>query len=125
MVSVSFLEPLIYRILSFFSQLFLFLLFQSFFSPVYGSDLEKGKQLFTKNCMVCHIGGNNLIIPEKNLKKAALEENGMNTLSAISYQVLNGKNGMPAFGGRLNEKEIEEVANYVLEKSFFPSQNFD
>ena len=49
----------------------------------------------------------------------------MNTLSAISYQVLNGKNGMPAFGGRLNEKEIEEVANYVLEKSFFPSQNFD
>jgi mono/diheme cytochrome c family protein len=24
--------------------------------------------------------------------------------------VINGKNGMPAFGGRLTEKEIEDVA---------------
>jgi mono/diheme cytochrome c family protein len=39
----------------------------------------------------------------------------MNTISAISYQVINGKNGMPAFGG-LTEKEIEDVATYVLQK---------
>jgi mono/diheme cytochrome c family protein len=31
----------------------------------------------------------------------------MNTISAISYQVINGKNGMPAFGGRLTEKELK------------------
>jgi hypothetical protein len=37
--------------------------------------------------------GNNIIIPEKNLKKETLEANGMNTISAISYQVINGKNG--------------------------------
>ena len=41
----------------------------------------------------------------------------MNTKNAISYQVLNGKNGMPAFGGRLTENEIEAVAIYVLEQS--------
>jgi cytochrome c6 len=41
----------------------------------------------------------------------------MNTKSAIAYQVLNGKNGMPAFGGRLKESEIEAVAIYVLEES--------
>ena len=29
------------------------------------------------------------IIPEKNLKKETLEANGMNTKSAIAYQVLN------------------------------------
>jgi cytochrome c6 len=57
----------------------------------------------------------NIIIPEKNLKKETLEANGMNTISAISYQVINGKNGMPAFGGRL-KKEIEDVATYVLKK---------
>ena len=63
----------------------------------------------------------NLNFTEKNLKKETLEANGMNTKDAISYQVLNGKNGMPAFGGRLKEGEIEAVAIYVLEQS---SKNF-
>jgi mono/diheme cytochrome c family protein len=31
--------------------------------------------------------------------------------------VINGKNGMPAFGGRLTEKEIEDVATYVPKKA--------
>jgi cytochrome c6 len=85
--------------------------------PSLAISLENGEKIFLNNCSVCHIGGNNIIIPEKNLKKETLEANGMNTISAISYQVLNGKNGMPAFGGRLTQIEIEEVANYVLEKS--------
>ena len=85
--------------------------------PSLSISLENGEKIFINNCSVCHIGGNNIIIPEKNLKKETLEANGMNTISAISYQVLNGKNGMPAFGGRLTQIEIEEVANYVLEKS--------
>ena len=80
-------------------------------------SLEKGEKLFNNNCIVCHAGGNNIIIPEKNLKKETLEANGMNTKTAIAYQVLNGKNGMPAFGGRLKENEIEAVATYVLEQS--------
>jgi cytochrome c6 len=41
----------------------------------------------------------------------------MNTVNAISYQILNGKNGMPAFGGRLKEPEIEAIAKYVVDKS--------
>jgi cytochrome c6 len=32
------------------------------------------------------------------------------------YQVTNGKNGMPAFGGRLKETEIESVAMYILKE---------
>lgn len=88
---------------------------------VQASTLEKGEKIFKHNCIVCHAGGNNIIIPEKNLRKETLEANGMNTKSAIFYQVINGKNGMPAFGGRLNENEIEAVAIYVLEES---SQNF-
>jgi cytochrome c6 len=31
--------------------------------------------------------------------------------------VTKGKNAMPAFKGRLNPQQIEEVANYVLEKA--------
>lgn len=67
--------------------------------------------------MVCHKNGENVIIPEKNLKRETLEENGMNNNDAIIYQILNGKNGMPAFGGRLEMKEIEEISNYVLKES--------
>ena len=86
-------------------------------TKVNGIDLNKGKILFTNNCNVCHKNGENVIIPEKNLKKEALEENGMNSIDAIIYQVLNGKNGMPAFGGRLSQKDIEEIATYVLKES--------
>ena len=84
---------------------------------VEAKPLIRGESLFETNCSVCHLGGNNIIIPEKNLKKETLKENGMDTISAISYQIINGKNGMPGFGGRLTEGEIEEIANYILEKS--------
>jgi cytochrome c6 len=94
-----------------------FLLVFNFSQRVQAQSLENGEKVFINNCSVCHLGGNNIIIPEKNLKKETLEANGMNTIQAISYQVINGKNGMPAFGGRLTEKEIEDVANYVLQKS--------
>jgi cytochrome c6 len=51
------------------------------------------------------------------LKKDVLEANGMNSVNAITYQVTNGKNAMPAFGGRLDDSDIEDVANYVLSQS--------
>jgi cytochrome c6 len=81
-------------------------------------DLEKGRQLFSTHCIVCHKNGGNVIIPEKNLSQDALEANGMKTVESISYQIHNGKNGMPAFGGRLKEEEIECIANYVLKADF-------
>jgi cytochrome c6 len=74
-----------------------------------------GEKLFLSNCITCHANGNNIIIPEKSLKKEILQTNGMDNKNAIIYQVMNGKNGMPAFGGRLKETEIEAIANYVLE----------
>jgi cytochrome c6 len=81
------------------------------------ADIENGERIFSANCSACHAGGNNVIIPEKTLKKEALETNGMNSVSAITYQVTNGKNAMPAFGGRLDDGDIEDVANYVLSQS--------
>ena len=78
---------------------------------------ETGKIIFNNNCNVCHVSGSNIIIPEKNLRKKSLETNGMNNLEANVYQVTNGKNGMPAFGGRLKESDIEEVSNYILYQS--------
>ena len=53
-----------------------------------------------------------MIMPEKTLEKAALEEyldGGFNE-AAVVKQVSNGKNAMPAFGGRLSDDDISNVA---------------
>lgn len=81
------------------------------------ADLEAGKQIFIANCSACHAGGNNVLMAEKTLKTDALEKNEMKSVLAITNQVKNGKNAMPAFGGRLADDDIENVANYVLDQA--------
>nr|YP_010338471.1 cytochrome c553 [Rhodaphanes brevistipitata]UNJ18421.1 cytochrome c553 [Rhodaphanes brevistipitata] len=83
-------------------------------NSVMAADINHGEEIFTANCAACHVGGNNVIMPEKTLKIEALEKFTMNSVDAITNQVTNGKNSMPAFGGRLSETDIEDVANYVL-----------
>nr|YP_010485309.1 cytochrome c553 [Sargassum macrocarpum]YP_010485448.1 cytochrome c553 [Sargassum serratifolium]UVW81242.1 cytochrome c553 [Sargassum macrocarpum]UVW81381.1 cytochrome c553 [Sargassum serratifolium] len=80
-------------------------------------DINHGENVFTANCSACHAGGNNVIMPEKTLQKDALSINQMNSVGAITYQVTNGKNAMPAFGGRLSDDDIEDVASFVLSRS--------
>jgi cytochrome c6 len=94
------------------------LLFFAFRERVESKDLDTGEILFRKNCSVCHIDGNNIIIPEKNLRYDTLQANGMDNLESVVYQVTNGKNGMPAFGGRLQEIEIEKIGIYVLSNTW-------
>nr|AYR06363.1 cytochrome c553 [Renouxia sp.] len=95
----------------------LIVIFSTFSLNVYAADLQAGEQVFSANCSACHAGGNNAIMPEKTLKKEILELNNMNSVSAITTQVKNGKNAMPAFGGRLADEDIDNVANYVLSQS--------
>ena len=58
-------------------------------------------------------------MPEKTLEKDALEQYlaGGRNAKAIITQVTNGKNAMPAFGGRLDDEAIANVAAYVMETS--------
>jgi cytochrome c6 len=75
---------------------------------------EKGEKLFSTHCLSCHIQRNNIILPEKNLKKETLENFGINNKTSLVYQIINGKNGMPAFGGKLKQIEIAEIISYLL-----------
>lgn len=82
-------------------------------------DIDAGEQVFSGNCAACHAGGQNVIMPERTLEKDALEQylaGGRNENSVIT-QVTNGKNAMPAFGGRLDEEDIANVAAYVISTS--------
>ncbi|NLQ04387.1 cytochrome c6 PetJ [Cylindrospermopsis raciborskii] len=80
-------------------------------------DAAAGSRVFKANCNACHIGGKNLVNAAKTLKKEALEKYGMYSQEAIVTQVTKGKGAMPAFGKRLKEDQIENVAAYVLEQA--------
>ncbi|MEL6927873.1 MAG: c-type cytochrome [Cyanobacteria bacterium J06600_6] len=89
----------------------------TFASPVLAGDAASGGKIFSANCAACHAGGNNVVNAQKTLKQDALEKYEMNSIEAITYQVNNGKNAMPAFKGRLTDAQIDDVATYVLSQA--------
>jgi cytochrome c6 len=88
-------------------------------APALAADVGNGETVFNANCAACHAGGQNVIMPEKTLEKAALEQYlaGGRSEKSIITQVTNGKNAMPAFGGRLSDDEIADVAAYVIKSA--------
>jgi len=88
-------------------------------APAFAGDVGAGEQVFNANCAACHAGGQNVIMPEKTLEKDALEQYlaGGRNEKAVMTQVTNGKNAMPAFGGRLSDEDIANVASYVITTS--------
>ena len=66
-------------------------------------DTEDGARVFAYVCSACHLGGYNQVRAERTLQEAVLRENGMLAADAIEYQVVNGKNRMPAFENRRAE----------------------
>jgi len=90
--------------------------------PAYGIDVvavTAGETIFAANCAACHAGGQNVIMPEKTLEKEALDQflAGGRSEKSVMTQVTNGKNAMPAFGGRLSDENIANVASYVIATS--------
>ncbi len=86
-------------------------------SPALAADTTKGAKIFSVHCAGCHPKGGNIVRRGKNLKKRAMRRNGMDSLEAISSLVANGKNNMSAYKDRLSEKQIDDVAAYVLEQA--------
>lgn len=74
---------------------------------------EKGEKLFSIHCLSCHEGRKNIILPEKDLQKLTLENLGINNINSLNYQIRNGKNGMPAFGGRLTKNEMDSISSFL------------
>ncbi len=104
------------RLLSFFAVCLALLLGAA---PSFAADAAHGGQLFSANCAACHMGGGNVVNAERTLKADALEAYLANYSAgheaAIATQVTNGKNAMPAFGGKLSADDIADVAAYVEE----------
>ncbi len=101
------------RLLSLILLVFIFVAL-TFTSSALAGDAAAGKAVFSANCNACHLGGKNVVNAAKTLQKDDLDKYGINTLEKVVYQVTNGKAAMPAFKGRLTDKQIEDVATYVL-----------
>ncbi|MEB3321950.1 MAG: c-type cytochrome [Synechococcaceae cyanobacterium] len=90
-------------------------------APSFAADAAHGAQIFSANCAACHMGGGNVVNAERTLKADALEaylaDYAADHQAAIAYQVTNGKNAMPAFGGKLSASDIADVAAYVEEQA--------
>jgi cytochrome c6 len=71
-------------------------------TPSFAADADHGAQIFSANCAACHMALESYLANYS----AGHEE-------AIQYQVTNGKNAMPAFGGKLSSGDIADVAAYV------------
>lgn len=76
-------------------------------------DADAGAAVFSANCAACHAGGNNLVSPEKKLKKEELVKYGKYEPAQIVVQVTKGNGSMPAFGSKLAPDDIQDVAAYV------------
>ena len=72
-------------------------------------ELEVGAQTFSSVCAACHLGGANVVRPEKTLDLTTLTNNKVADADAILAQVTNGKNNMPAFGGRHAERQLQHA----------------
>lgn len=86
----------------------------TFTPPALAGDVAGGAKIFSAVCASCHLGGRNIVVPAKNLQKAALEKYGKYSEEAIVTQVTNGKGAMPGFAGKLKPSQIADVAAYVL-----------
>jgi mono/diheme cytochrome c family protein len=81
-------------------------------TPVVKGDPTAGKQVFaTAGCKSCHTlkaaGATGTVGPNLDQKKPPLD--------LVIDRVTNGKGVMPSFSGQLTEKQIADVAAYVVQ----------
>lgn len=81
------------------------------------ADIEKGSSLFSINCVVCHKEkGEGLIGPNLTDKYWITGTGSINDVfKIIKY---GSSNGMPEHESKMNPKEIQQVASYVLQLDY-------
>lgn len=77
----------------------------------HGADSNKGGQLYGRHCAICHGASGRPVMPNAPSfeRGDALLKPDMSLLAAIRA----GKNAMPAFQGRLADRDIMDVIAYL------------
>lgn len=73
-------------------------------------DVEKGKQLYAKNCLHCH--GRNMVTP--GTVAYDLRQFPESDKPRFETSVTKGKKNMPPWGDKLSSEQIDDLWAYVL-----------
>lgn len=73
-------------------------------------DVEKGKQLYAKNCLHCH--GRNMVTP--GTVAYDLRQFPESDKPRFETSVMKGKKNMPPWGDKLSSEQIDDLWAYVL-----------
>lgn len=77
--------------------------------PAAAADLDKGKEIYTTTCVVCH-GENG-----KGGSHGGAPLTPALTRESITNVVSHGRNDMPPFGSALTSQQLNDLAAYVLQ----------
>lgn len=88
-------------------------------SPAWAAPPEvlDGAMLFENYCAGCHPKGGNIIRRSKTLKLKSLKRDSYDTLEPLTGIVTQGQNNMPGFADKLDNAQVETVAQFVLEQA--------
>ena len=87
--------------------------------PRSAQSIARGRDLFQKDCVVCHgIGGLGDGPAAAGMQKkpkdlTRLPPPPIFPDGVIAYRIVHGKNLMPAYGGTLSENEVWDLLNFI------------
>ena len=87
--------------------------------PRSAESIARGRQLFAKNCAVCHGAdgrGNGpaaAALPQRPDDLGRIAPPPAFPDGVVAYRIINGVNMMPAFKSTLSENEIWDLLNFI------------
>ncbi|HVY06560.1 MAG TPA: cytochrome c [Burkholderiales bacterium] len=87
--------------------------------PRSAESIARGRQLFEKDCIVCHGAegkGDGVAaagFPRRPKDLSRLSPPPIFPDGVVAYRIVHGVNLMPAFGGSLSEGEIWDLMNFI------------
>ncbi|WP_286757947.1 cytochrome c [Ralstonia sp. RL] len=87
------------------------LLAAGFSSGVYAADHIKGRELYDRNCSVCHGPTGQSVMP--GAPNLARGEGMLKPDFTLLASIRAGRNAMPAYQGILSDRDIMDVIAYV------------
>ena len=81
--------------------------------PGESQQAANGQQIFSENCARCHT----LAAADATGQVGPNLDDLQPDKETVVRQVINGGDGMPAFGDQLSEEEIDAVATFVAENA--------
>jgi cytochrome c6 len=77
----------------------------------HAADSIKGRALYTQHCVICHGASGRAVVPgSPNFDRG---EGMLRPDQTLLTAIRGGKNAMPAFQGRLSDRDMMDVIAYI------------